>query len=76
MSDAKQHHDPRRRSDSESFGTFGTFGTGKSLQQFKTDHERVLSLRAVPDGDDPHNDDANEGRRIVAAVKAATASGA
>ena len=53
------------------FGTFGTFGTGKTLQQSKTDHERVLSLRSIPDIDEPHNDDAKEGRRIIAAVEAA-----
>ncbi len=53
------------------FGTFGTFGTGKTLQQWKTDHERVLSLRSIPDIDEPHNDDAKEGRRIIAAVEAA-----
>ena len=55
----------------DTFGTFGTFGTGKPLQQSKTNHERVLSLRSIPDIDEPHNEDVKEGQRIIEAVRAA-----
>ena len=57
--------------DLRSFGTFGTFGTSKPPPQSKTDLERVLSLRSIPDIDEPHNDDVKERQHIIEAVKAA-----